>query len=72
LGYQAEEIPETARVDNPARRTVDGQVRSLTNRLSRRLAPFGALNLDETIGPAKVEGFVAKKAAAHDDRTASG
>jgi transposase-like protein len=65
--YQTEEIPDTARVVNPARRTLDGQVRSLTSKLSRRLAQFGALNLDETIDPAKVEAFVAKKAAAHDE-----
>jgi hypothetical protein len=65
--YQTEEIPDTARVVNPARRTLDGQVRSLTSKLSRRLAQFGALNLDETIDPAKVDAFVAKKAAAHDE-----
>jgi len=64
---QTEEIPDTARVVNPARRSLDGQVRSLTSKLSRRLAQFGALNLDETIDPAKVESCVAKKAAAHDE-----
>jgi len=65
--YQTEEIPDTARVVNPARRTLDGQVRSLTSKLSRRLAQFGTLNLNETIDSAKVEAFVAKKAAAHDE-----
>ena len=65
--YQVEEIPDTARVVNPARRTLDGQVRALTSKLSRRLAQFGAFNLNETIEPAKVEAFVAKKAAAHDE-----
>ncbi len=62
-----EEIPETTRVVNPARRTLDGQIRSLTSQLSRGLAQFGALNLKETLEPAKVEAFVAKKAAAHDE-----
>jgi hypothetical protein len=42
-------------------------VRSLTSKLSRRLAEFGALNLNETIDPVKVDAFVAKKAAAHDE-----
>ena len=65
--YQTEEIPDTARVVNPARRTLDGQVRSLTSKLSRQLAQFGALNLNETIDPAKVDAFVAKKAATHDE-----
>jgi len=65
--YQTEAIPDTARVVNPARRTLDGQVRSLTSQLSRRLAQFGTLNLNETIDPAKVDAFVAKKAAAHDE-----
>jgi hypothetical protein len=41
--------------------------RSLTSKLSRRLAEFGALNLNETIDPVKVDAFVAKKAAAHDE-----
>ena len=41
--------------------------RSLTSKLSRRLAQFGTLPLDETIAPAKVEAFVAKIAAAHYD-----
>jgi len=65
--YRMEEIPDTTRVVNPARRTLDGQVRSLTGKLSRLLAQFGTLNLKETIDPAKVDAFVAKKAAAHDE-----
>ena len=65
--YQTEEIPETARIVNPARRTLDGQVRSLASKLSRRLAQFGTLHLNETIDPVKVEAFVANKAAAHDE-----
>jgi hypothetical protein len=59
--YQTEEIPDTARVVNPARRTLDGQVRSLTSKLSRRLAQFGALNLNETIDRRKSRPLSRKK-----------
>ncbi|NMQ26795.1 hypothetical protein E4Q23_02905 [Candidatus Accumulibacter phosphatis] len=71
--YQTEQIPDTARVVSPARRTLDGQVRSLTSKLSRRLAEFGALNLNETIDPVKVDAFVAKKSRRpRRDRTSAG
>jgi prepilin-type processing-associated H-X9-DG protein len=61
--YSTEDIPDTLKVVNPAHRRLDGQVRSATGKLSRLLARFGAINLDDTIEPEKVEPFMQKKAA---------
>jgi hypothetical protein len=65
--YQTDEIPDRARAVTPAWRTLDGRSRSLAGRLRRRLAQFGALTLDETIDPAKVESLIAKKVAAKEE-----
>ncbi|MGH8657166.1 MAG: putative transposase, partial [Gammaproteobacteria bacterium] len=46
--YCIEAVPETTRVVNPAYRT---QVRSKAGLLSRKLAEFGALNLEGEIEP---------------------
>ena len=61
--YSTEPVSETVKVVNPAHRRLDGQVRSATGKLSRLLARFGAMNLDDTIEPEKVEPFMQKKAA---------
>jgi uncharacterized small protein (DUF1192 family) len=59
--YRTAAIAEPLPVVNPAYRHLDGQVRSLTGQLSRRLAQFGAINLEEPIEPAHVEAFVRRK-----------
>jgi prepilin-type processing-associated H-X9-DG protein len=61
--YSTEDIPDTQKVVNPAHRRLDGQVKSATGKLNRLLAQFGAMSLDGTIEPEKVEPFMQKKAA---------
>lgn len=52
---------------NPDYRHLDGQVRSATGKLTRRLARFAEMTLDEPIEPKHVEPFVRKKAALQED-----
>jgi uncharacterized small protein (DUF1192 family) len=65
--YRTAAIAEPLPVVNPAYRHLDGQVRSLTGQLSRRLAQFGAINLEEPIDPAPVEAFVRRKATLQEE-----
>jgi len=60
--YCIEAVPETTRVVNPPYRTLDGQVRSKAGLLRRKLAEFGALNLEGEIEPKPLEAFQQKKA----------
>ena len=62
IDYATEEIPDTTKVVNPAYRSLDGQVRSLQGRLTRKLAAFSAMNLQGEIEPKKVAAFEQKKA----------
>lgn len=62
-GYCTQEITEPIEVVNPAYRALDGQVRSLNGKLSRSLALFGALNIEQTIEPIHVQAFTLRKAA---------
>ena len=62
VDYRTEAISDPLRVVNPDYRQLDGQVRSGTGKLNRLLAQFGALTLDDTIEPDKVEPFLQKKA----------
>jgi hypothetical protein len=48
-------------------RKLDGEVRSANGRLSRALALFGALNIEQTIEPAQMEAFTQKKASLKED-----
>ncbi len=48
---------------NPEYRALDGQVRTAVGQLSRRLAEFGKLSLQETIEPKKVDAYIQKKVA---------
>jgi hypothetical protein len=48
-------------VVNPAHRTLDGQVRKKLGVLSRKIAEFGAMNLEGEIEPRKVEAFAQRK-----------
>jgi hypothetical protein len=60
--YSTEEIPAPLPIVNPDHRKLDGQVRSCTGKLSRRLAQFGAMNMEEAIEPKAVEAFIQRKA----------
>ena len=62
VDYGTEVISDSIQVVNPDYRHLDSQVRSCTGTLNRRLAQFGAMNLEETIEPAQVEPFVQRKA----------
>ena len=66
-GYCTQEITDPIEVVNPAYRALDGQVRSTNGKLSRSLALFGALNIEQTIEPARMEAFTQKKAALKDE-----
>jgi hypothetical protein len=65
--YRTEDISDPLRVVNPTYRHLDGQVRSLTGKLTRRLAQFAAITLEQTIEPAHVEPFVHRKATLQDE-----
>jgi hypothetical protein len=60
--YRTEEISEPLRVVNPDYRHLDGQVRSATGKLTRRLAKFAAMTLETAIEPEQVDPFVQRKA----------
>jgi hypothetical protein len=65
--YRTEDISDPLRVVNPTYRHLDGQVRSVTGKLTRRLAQFAAITLEQTIEPAHVEPFLRRKAALQDE-----
>ena len=65
--YRTEAISEPLRVVNPDYRRLDGQVRSTTGKLTRRLARFAAMTRDEPIEPKHVEPFLRRKAALQED-----
>jgi len=60
--YRTEAISEPLQVVNPTYRHLDGQVRSLSGKLSRCLANFAAMTLEEPIETHHVEPFVRRKA----------
>ncbi len=65
--YRTEAISDPLRVVNPDYRQLDGQVRSATGKLTRRLANFAAMTLDAPIEPKHVEPFVRRKAALQEE-----
>jgi hypothetical protein len=67
IDYRIEDISAPLRVVNPDYRHLDGQVRSVTGKLTRRLAKFAALTLEAPIEPKHVEPFVRRKAALKDE-----
>ena len=67
MDYRTEVISEPLQVVNPAYRRLDGQVRSATGKLSRRLAKFGAMSLEETIDEEHIEPVLQRKAALHEE-----
>ncbi len=62
VDYRTESISDPLRLVNPDYRNLDGQVRSTTGKLTRRLAQFAAMTLQEPIEPKHVEPFVRRKA----------
>jgi hypothetical protein len=67
IDYRTEVISDPLLLVNPAYRQLDGQVRSCTGKLTRRLAEFGEMTLKEGGNNEEVEAFVVKKAACRDD-----
>jgi transposase len=67
IDYRVEPITDPVRVVNPCYRQLTGSIRSIAAKLSRRLAEFGAMNLEGTIEPDCVEAFIKKKAALQDE-----
>ena len=67
VDYRTEAISDPQPVVNPEYRRLDGQVRSCTGKLTRRLADFGAMNLEEAINPNIVESFIKRKAALQEE-----
>jgi hypothetical protein len=65
--YRVEAISEPLRVVNPDYRQLDGQVRSATGKLTRRLANFAAITLNAPIEPTHVEPFIRRKAALQEE-----
>ena len=61
VDYGTDVVPEMTTVVNPAHRTLDGQVRKKLGVLNRRIAEFGAVNLEGEIEPSKVEAFTQRK-----------
>jgi hypothetical protein len=70
IAYGTEPIPETTRLTNPARRTLDSQLRSTTALLTRRLTEFGTLTYDGPIARTPIERFEHKKAVLQEQITA--
>jgi hypothetical protein len=62
--YRTEDIPDPVKAVNPARRELDRQIYSVTTKLKRVLAKFGAFNLEETSKPKEIDLVLARKAAA--------
>ena len=67
VDYRTEAISDPLRVVNPDYRHLDGQVRSATGKLTRRLAKFAAMTLEEPIEPKHVEPFLRRKAALQEE-----
>src|SRR5262249_19371215 len=61
VDYRSDHVPETIMVVNPVHRSLDGEVRKKVGLLNRRMAEFGALNLDGEMEPATVEAYAQKK-----------
>jgi hypothetical protein len=62
IEYTVEEIPDNIKVVNPKYRNLDGEVRSKTGKLNRKIALFGAMTIEGEIEPKKVENYQKRKA----------
>ena len=61
VDYGTDIVPDTTMVVNPACRTLDGQARKKIGVLNRKIAEFGAVNLEGEIEPCEVEAFTQRK-----------
>jgi hypothetical protein len=61
VDYGTDLVPETTMVVNPAYRALDGEVRKKVGILNRKIAEFGAINLEDDIEPRKVEAYTRRK-----------
>ncbi len=66
ISYSTEDIPDATRVVNPDYRKLDGQVRSKTGKLNRKLAKFASGELKD-IDPKSVEKFEKEQANLMDE-----
>jgi hypothetical protein len=62
VDYGTDLVPETTMVVNPAYRALDGEARKKVGILNRKIAEFGAINLEDDIEPRKVEAYTRRKA----------
>ncbi len=67
IDYRTDVITDPLQVVNPAYRQLDGQVRSCTGKLTRRLAEFGEMTLKEGDDNKAIKTFLKKKADCRDD-----
>lgn len=67
IDYRTEVISDPLQVVNPAYRQLDGQVRSCTGKLTRRLAEFGKMTLKESDDNDAMDDFLKKKADCRDE-----
>lgn len=67
ITYSLDDIPDTTMVVNPSYRALDGKIRSLNGKLSRKNATFGQLSLSDEIEPKKVEQYQQDKAVLLED-----
>ncbi len=63
VDYRIEVISDPIQVINPIYRALDGKVRSCTGKLTRQMALFGAMSMDDSIDPEPTEAFIQRKAA---------
>ena len=67
IDYGTEAISDTTELVNPQYRQLDSQIKSCNGKLSRLLAKFGALTLEDTIEPDKVEPYLRQKTALQEE-----
>jgi len=67
ITYDTEPIPDTTPVVNPARRQIEGKIRSRAGLLYRKRAEVGGLLLREPIEPARIKRWESKKVALQEE-----
>ena len=70
VDYGTDIVPDATMVVNPAYRTLDGQALELVY-INRKIAEFGAVNLEGEIEPCEVEAFTQRKSICRKHRVAS-
>lgn len=67
IDYHTEKIPETTKVVNPQYRCLDSLIRSKNSALNRKLAEFGAANIQQSLDSEEIEPALQKKALLFDE-----